>query len=412
MGATFYKFLIFLYLAALNIASIFNPKAKAFIKGRKNWRSDLVDKFKGNKSPVVWFHCASLGEFEQGRPVIEAFKKEFPDYKVLLTFFSPSGYEVRKNYNHADFICYLPTDTLSNARFFIHIVKPRMALFVKYEFWHYYYKVLAKNNIPLLSISSIFRPSQIYFSWYGGFYRKILSRVNHFFVQDSGSKELLENIDINNVTVSGDTRFDRVWKICSQPKDLPLVSKFKDNKKTMVVGSCWPEDLNALTSFINETELKFIIAPHEIDNKFLKQLKKDFIRKTIKYSDLNEVDPADYSILIIDNIGMLSSLYGYGEFAYVGGGYGKGLHNILEPATFGIPIFFGDKNIAKFKEANDLINLGGASAVSGYDELRLQFRTFNDHNTYEIASQINRDYVKNNVGASDSIIKFSKGLLE
>jgi len=412
MGALFYKFFIFLYTTALRIAAIFNPKAKAFKEGRKNWRQNLLENFKGNKAPVVWFHCASLGEFEQGRPVIEAFKEEFPDFKVLLTFFSPSGYEVRSDYQHADYVFYLPIDTHSNARYFIHIAKPRLVLFVKYEFWHYYTKVLAKNKIPLLSISSIFRPSQIYFQWYGGFYKKILSKVEYFFVQDTSSKKLLKKAGISKVHVSGDTRFDRVWQIFEKRKELPTVSKFKDSRKTMVVGSCWPEDLNTLTSFINESNMKFIIAPHEIEEKFMKQLKNDFIRKTIRYSELDNVDPSEYSILIIDNIGMLSSLYRYGEFAYVGGGFGKGLHNILEPATFGIPIFFGNKNYEKFREANDLINLGGAYAVSGYDEFRFQFRIFSEPKTYDIASQINRDYVKNNVGASESIIKYSKELLE
>lgn len=371
----------------------------------------MADSFNSNEAPVAWFHCASLGEFEQGRPVIEAFKKRFPNYKILLTFFSPSGYEVRKNYDGADFIYYLPVDSRANARRFIKIVKPAITFFVKYEFWHHYTKELATRKVPLISISTIFRPGQLFFKSYGGFYKNILKRFNFFFVQDQRSAELLEGINVKNYTIAGDTRFDRVAQICNNQKQLPLIEKFKNGQHLMVIGSAWPEDMAVLASFINQGNLKFIIAPHEIDEKFIDQMKSDFIRKTVKYSQLADKNPSEYEILIIDNVGMLSSLYKYGEYAYIGGAFGKGLHNILEAATFGVPIFFGNQNYKKFREAVDLINLGGAVAVAGHDELRMQFNSFTDPKTYEIASQINSDYVKNNTGATGKIIEYTEKLL-
>jgi len=363
------------------------------------------------EAPLAWFHCASLGEFEQGRPVIEALKRKYPDYKILLTFFSPSGYEVRKNYEGADYIYYLPLDTKSNAQDFVEIVKPDIAYFVKYEFWYHIVKRLSKEGVPLLSISTIFRPEQLFFKSYGQFYAKILKKFTYFFLQDIRSQELLHSIQIKNCEVSGDTRFDRVWEICSRHKDLPQVERFVNASSVMVVGSCWPEDLEVLTPFINQTQLKFIIAPHEIEEWFIQKMEKDLTKKLIRYSQLSDTDPTQYDVLIIDNIGMLSSLYKYGRYAYVGGAFGKGLHNILEPATFGIPIFFGNRNYEKFKEAIDLIKLGGAIAIADYDGLRSQFQAFSEPTTYDIASQINQDYVKNNTGATTRILNYCDELL-
>jgi len=408
-----YNISLNVYLLAIRLVAVFNEKARLFIVGRKDWKKKLKEALKDNESPVAWFHCASLGEFEQGRPVMEAFKKKYPSFKILLTFFSPSGYEVRKNYQGADYIFYLPIDSPRNAVTFVNTVNPSIVFFVKYEFWHYYTKALYKKNIPLLSISTIFRPGQAFFKWYGGFYIKILKRFTRFFLQDIQSQQLLEKININNTEVTGDTRFDRVWEICSNPKKLPLIEQFKNGKDVLVVGSAWPEDIAVLTSLINDADVKVIIAPHEMSERFMMQMKKDFIKKTIRYSQLKDSNnPADYEVLIIDNVGMLSSLYSYADFAFVGGAYGRGLHNILEPATFGIPIFFGDKNYEKFKEAVDLINLGGAMAVSSYDELRNQFRSFSEPTTYDIASQINKDYVKNNTGACERIINYSKTIIQ
>ena len=410
MALLIYNSSLFLYKIGIYIASLFNKKARLFISGRRNLLTKINDQLAKESRPRVWFHCASLGEFEQGRPVIEAFKKEFPQYCTVLTFFSPSGYEVRKNYAEADYIYYLPLDSKRNARNFVDTVNPELVFFVKYEFWHHFIKKINKNNIPLLSFSTIFRPGQIFFKSYGKFFTRILKRFNYFFVQDDQSKKLLQQIGLNNCEVAGDTRFDRVWNICSTPRELPQVQAFKQGKKMMVIGSCWHEDLTALKPFINEYDMKFILAPHEIDKRFIAYMQREFLKKTVLYSELENVDPKAYDVLIIDNIGLLSSLYRYGDFAYVGGAFGKGLHNILEPATFGIPIFFGNKNYEKFKEAVDLVKLGGASAIGNYEELRSQFRAFTDAKTYEIACEINEDYVKNSLGATEKIINYCKSI--
>ncbi|WP_306309403.1 3-deoxy-D-manno-octulosonic acid transferase [Fulvivirga ligni] len=306
---------------------------------------------------------------------------------------------------------YLPIDSAYNAKKFLDITNPELAIFVKYEFWHYYLKELNQRNIPMLSVSSIFRADQIYFKGYGSFQRQILSHVSHFFVQDLNSKKLLDSISINNVTVSGDTRFDRVVSIVKQKKDIPHIDSFKGIEKLFVVGSCWPEDFEVLLPLINDSSIKFIIAPHEIENKFINRIENEVAKKVIRYSQINDsTDLSDRQVIIIDNVGMLSSLYGYGDFAYIGGAFGQGLHNILEAATFGLPIFFGNKNYTKFKEAVDLVNLGGAVAVDNYDELRSQFYQFMEPKTYIIASQVNEDYVKDHVGATEKIIQYCKTL--
>ena len=412
MGEIIYNISLFFYKALIRVASLFNTKAKLFVTGRKNIFKRIAEATQNNDRPVAWFHCASLGEFEQGRPLMEAFKEVYPDYAIFLTFYSPSGYEIRKNYPGADYIFYLPYDSKKNACQFIDLVDPKIAFFIKYEFWHYFAHELSKRNIPLISASSIFRPGQLFFKKHGTFYRKILKHFDHFFVQDSTSKKLLHTININNATISGDTRFDRVRSIRKGVKPLPEVERFTKGHQTMVIGSCWPEDLDVLNSFINDTDLKYIIAPHEIDVKFIERIEKDLIKQVIRYSDVDaSTDLSKYDVLVIDNIGMLSSLYAYGHYAYVGGGFGQGLHNILEPATFGLPVFFGNKNYTKFREARDLINLGGAIALASYDELRAQFIAFSEENTYVIAKQINTGYIKDNVGATQKIIDYCKNIL-
>ncbi|UII29312.1 3-deoxy-D-manno-octulosonic acid transferase [Fulvivirga maritima] len=411
MGKLSYRLFIFFYRVFISFAALFNKKAKQFSQGRKNLFQELSNDFKSHSGDLAWFHCASLGEFEQGRPVIEAFKKDFPHFKILLTFFSPSGYVVRKDYPLADFVYYLPLDTPGNAKQFINITKPNLAIFVKYEYWYFHLRALRKNNIPILSVSSIFRNDQVYFKKYGGFYRHILKQVSHFFVQDHKSKELLNNLSFNNVSISGDTRFDRVVSIVNNKKDIPLVKQFKGNDKLMVVGSCWPEDFDVLLSFINEFPLKFIIAPHEIEERFMQRIEKEAIKKTIRFSQLTSSNTQENDILIIDNVGMLSSLYGYADYAYVGGAFGAGLHNILEAATFGLPIFFGNKNYTKFREAVDLVNLGGAVAIGDNNQLRFQFHQFMEEKTYNIGSQVNRDYVLDHTGATDKIINHCKEIL-
>lgn len=413
MGGLIYNISLFFYNVFIRIAALFNKKARLFVEGRKNLFKRIKKAVAGSNAPVAWFHCASLGEFEQGRPLIDAFKEEYPDHKIFLTFFSPSGYEVRKNYSGADYIFYLPVDSKKHAKKFLDLVNPEIAFFVKYEFWHHYAKELRSRNIPLLSTSSIFRENQLFFKNYGNFNRCILKNFTYFFVQDAQSLKLLESIDITNASISGDTRFDRVMTICKNKKELPEVASFKNGKKLMVIGSCWPEDLDVLIPFINDTDLKYIIAPHEIEEKFIERIERDLIKKVVRYSELRDFrTPSEFDVLVIDNIGMLSSLYAYGNYAYVGGAYGQGLHNILEPATFGLPVFFGNKNYTKFREARDLTNLGGAVALSGYDDLRNQFRAFSDETTYNIGSQINTGYVKDNTGATRKIIDYCKTILK
>ena len=411
MSLLVYRLSILLFRVAVLFAAPFNAKAKLALHGRKGLLKQIKKQLHDDNASKVWFHCASLGEFEQGRPIIERFKREFPEFKILITFFSPSGYEIRKDYELADFVFYLPWDTKKNAAEFIRLLRPDIAIFVKYEFWYHYLKTLKKNNIPILSVSSIFRANQIYFKPIGKFNLNILRLITHFFVQNRASEILLKEYNINNVEIAGDTRFDRVAEIVTHARELPAVEKFKGSTKVMVIGSCWPEDLEVLMSFINESPLKFIVAPHEINGKSQKIIEKDCMKKTILYSKLSNVK-GDEDVLIIDNIGLLSSLYGYGEYAYVGGAFGAGLHNILEAATYGIPIFFGNKNYKKFNEATDLIKLGGAVAINDETELREQFKTFEDDMALQIAGQVNRDYVKDNTGATDKIINYCKKILQ
>lgn len=412
MGTILYNISIFLYQTSIRFVALFNNKAKLFVKGRKNIFSKLERALADSPQPVAWFHCASLGEFEQARPLMEAYRAEYPDHKILLTFYSPSGYEIRKNYSGADHIFYLPMDTKKNANKFLNIANPQIVFFIKYEFWYHYTKALKERNIPLLSTSSIFRHNQLFFKSYAGFYKKILENFSYFFVQDQQSLALLNSINLTNAEISGDTRFDRVVAICHNKKELPAVKRFKDGQKLMVIGSCWPEDFEVLNSFINQTAIKFILAPHEMDEKFIQKIENDLLKKVIRYSELEKTENvANFDVLIIDNIGMLSNLYAYGEYAFIGGAFGQGLHNILEPATFGLPVFFGNRNYDKFKEARDLINLGSAVPVGGHDELRSQFRSFTDETTYNIASGINKDYVNNSTGATEKIINYSKNVI-
>lgn len=408
-----YNLGIKLYWLAILIVSPFNQKAKLFINGRKKiWRKISSEAPKNQK--VAWFHCASLGEFEQARPVIEKFKTNFPEISIVLTFFSPSGYEIRKNYEHADFICYLPLDDAHNAKKFIEIINPSVALFVKYEFWHHYFHELALNKIPIVSFSSIFRKKQIYFKRFlGGFNRKIIKKINHYFVQNEESVELLASIGIiKNITLTGDTRFDRVNEICNERKKLPIIEKFKNEKLLFIVGSAWQQDIRTVETTIegNQEQVKTIIAPHEVNKKTIDKLMEQF-PQALKYSEANELNVIDKSILIIDNIGMLSSIYGYGEIAYIGGAFGKGLHNILEAATFGLPIIFGPK-YQNFNEAKDLIQLGGATSVKNKPQFDNIFTTLvkDDFQRHE-KSSICKNYVESNLGATQKIIEFCQTIL-
>lgn len=403
-----YDFTIFLMRLGLRLAALFHPKARGFVTGRNNLLSRLATAFKSNTSPVVWVHCASLGEFEQGRPVIEALKKEFTGIKILLTFFSPSGYEVRKQYAQADYICYLPWDTRKNAQKFISITKPALVIFIKYEFWAHYTHELAARKITTLSVSSIFREGQLFFRPYGGFYRKILRNFTFFFVQNDVSLKLLRAIDIKNCMRSGDTRFDRVYQIVRNNDEITIAKNFKAGQKTFVVGSCWPEDLEVLIPFINENKMKFIIAPHEISESTLATLERSLQVQSIRFSAAATAPLDDYQVLIIDNMGMLSRLYRYGEFAFIGGAFGKGLHNILEAACYGVPIFFGNKTYGKFQEAVDLINRGGAFEVADYLDFKSKYEMLNAPESFLLACEVTRQYVEENLGATEKIMKFCR----
>ncbi len=352
-----YNLLVLTANFSLKIIAPFNKKIKPFIEGRKQTFQKLTNAISKNDE-VIWFHCASLGEFEQGRPIFEKLKEQYPTYKFVLTFFSPSGYEVRKNYNLADVVCYLPLDTKLNARKFLDIVQPKLVVFVKYEFWPNILKELKVREIKTILVSGIFRRNQVFFKWYGGWMRKSLIAFDHFFVQDKNSKSLLNSINSTNVTVSGDTRFDRVYEITKQDNTLSFIEEFKDNKYTLVAGSTWKEDEQLLVDYINNNaseDEKFIIASHNINSEDIQKLKNSITKKTVLFSEKENLNLSTYQVFIIDTIGILTKIYSYGDIAYVGGGYTKsGVHNVLEPATFGMPIIIGP-NYYKFNEAIDLV---------------------------------------------------------
>ena len=401
-----YKAGIFIYSLLIRLSSLFNEKAKLFVKGRKNWKQNLSSKIDVN-SKYIWFHCSSLGEFEQGRPVIEELKLQRPEYKILLTFFSPSGYEIRKNYPLADVVVYLPLDTKRNAQTFLEIVKPEKAFFVKYEFWYFFISELKRRNIPLYIVSAIFRENQQFFKntpW-GLWYRKILFKVEHLFVQNEKSGELLKSARLSNFTVTGDTRFDRVAAIARESKKLPIVEKFKGNSLLIVAGSTWKPDEELLAAFINQSvDIKFIIAAHEVSVANINRIHQLLKKPAISFSKVSETEIDKFDVLIIDSVGLLSSLYRYGDVAYIGGGFGVGIHNILEAATFGLPVIFGP-NYKKFKEAVDLILERGAFSISNTAELRQTLNTLiEDKNERGKASEICSDYVAKNVGSTKHII--------
>ncbi len=395
------------YIFFIRIASLFNSKARLLRRGRRNWKKKLAGEIETN-ARYLWFHCASLGEFEQGRPLLEEIKKRFPRYRILLTFFSPSGYEIRKDEPLADIVSYLPPDTPRNARDFVKIANPEKAFFIKYEYWHFFISELKKQNIPLYLVSAIFRENQPFFknnAW-GQWYRKILFRVEHFFVQDEKSARLLYAAGIQNVSVSGDTRFDRVAAIAKNSKKIPLVEKFKNNHPLIVAGSTWKSDEELLTGFINKTEkLRMVVAPHEVSeaniNRLLQMLKKPAVR----FSQADEKQIERSRVLIIDSIGLLSSLYRYGAIAYIGGGFGAGIHNILEAATFGLPVIFGP-HYTKFKEAVDLKQQGGAFPVRNLEELEMSLGSLLEKpEAFARASLVCKNYVQSNLGSTGLIIK-------
>jgi len=414
MGLLAYNLVLNLYYLGIRIASVFNSKAKQFLIGRKDIFKMIEDKMANETRKVVWFHAASLGEFEQGRPLIEAFKKKFSDYAVLLTFFSPSGYELRKGYENADHVFYLPFDNRRNVLRFIKLTKPSLAFFIKYEFWYHYIDCLKQAKIPVFSVSSIFRSNQIFFKAIGKLQRATLKKIDRFFVQDNDSAKLLATINIHNVTVSGDTRFDRVREIARSSLPIDFLMEFKGKSKTLVVGSSWKEDIEVMLPFINQDPgIRFVIAPHEINESSLQNMEDRIQLPSIRYSHCNNSELKDYKVLIIDNVGMLSKLYYYGEVAYIGGGFGRGLHNILEAAAFGLPIIFGNRNYRKFKEARDLIEEGGAFAVNDPKEFKkVIHQLLESDEILEKTSDICKEFIKTRTGASQKILDQCSDLIE
>jgi 3-deoxy-D-manno-octulosonic-acid transferase len=399
-----YNLGIYLYSLIIHLAAPFSRKPRKMMKG--HWIVyELLRQQKENGVKYIWFHAASLGEFEQGRPLIEKIKERYPEYKILLTFFSPSGYEVRRNYQEADIVCYLPLDKPRNVKKFLDIIQPCMAFFIKYEFWKNYLNELHKRNIPVYSVSSIFRKEQIFFKWYGGAYRKVLSNFDQLFVQNETSKRFLSKIGIEKVTVVGDTRFDRVLEIRQEAKNLPLVEAFKNDSLTIVAGSSWaPDEDLFIEYFNNHPEIKLIIAPHVIDENHLVEIISKLKRPYVRYSKATEQNVKKADCLIIDGYGLLSSIYRYGEIAYIGGGFGVGIHNVLEAAVYGIPVIFGPK-YQKFMEARELIEGKGAFSIKDSEELsQLLDKMISDKEYLKESGSNAGNYVTKNLGASELIL--------
>lgn len=401
-----YLFGIYLYNFVISLVAPFHEKARLLKKGQKavwqqlnEWSPD---------GPVIWVHCASLGEFEQGRPVIEAIKKKHPEKKIALTFFSPSGYEIRKNYEHADRVLYLPPDTPKSASRFIDAMKPEMAVFVKYEFWPFFFRTLQTRNIPLYSVSAIFRGQQIFFKWYGRWFREALQAVTRFYVQDKESGELLSSLGFSNYTVAGDTRFDRVKATVDAAVDVPVAAHFAaDAGFVLVAGSTWPPDEEMLVRYINQApdNVRMIIAPHEVHEAHISQLEQKITAPFFRYTKRDEEGSDQARVMIVDTIGLLSALYRYGHVAFIGGGFGKGIHNTLEAATYGIPVIFGPR-YRKFKEACDLLTEGGAFTVKDYQQFFPVVENLRTDDEFRVQlGEAAGKYVQNMCGATDAFME-------
>lgn len=403
----FYNLGIALFDLAVSLAAPFSKRAALLVKGRKTvWDTLGGVSLEGD---VIWVHCASLGEFEQGRPLIEAIRKKNPSYKIVLSFYSPSGYEVRKNYKEADVVCYLPSDTRANAKRFISTVNPRMVFFVKYEYWYNYFRELKEVGTPLYLVSAIFRKDQIFFKWYGGWFRKILNNVKCFYIQDEKSAALLDGIGIKAYIVAGDTRFDRVAAIAAAANPIPVVENFATGAKVLVAGSTWPADEQIIASYINNSakDVKLIIAPHMVDESHIQQLERRFALPVCRYTKVKGEIGADVRVLIIDTIGLLSAIYRYGSVAYLGGGFGKGIHNTLEAATYGMPVIFGPRH-HKFKEAIDLKEKGAGFSINDSVEFgNLMERLWDDENKDYLkkSGEAALEYVQSMCGATEEILK-------
>ncbi len=392
------------YHAGIKLSAPFNTKAQQWVAGRDNWQQNLQSVLNGK--PVIWVHCASLGEFEQGKPVIEALESTYIDKQVLVSFYSPSGYEVVKRKEPERAIVYLPADTDANAKQFVQLVNPTLAIFIKYEFWYHYLQYLRWHKVPTILVSGIFRPIQPFFKPWGSLHREMLACFSYFFVQDDESRMLLQGEGFSNVVVSGDTRFDRVVGIQRAPQHLALVEAFKADAPIFIAGSTWPADEEVLMPMLPkliENGWKVIIAPHDIDIQHIKRLKQVLGDNATTYTDYQNEQDSD--ILIIDNVGLLASMYQYAELAYIGGGFGKGIHNTLEAAANGLPVVFGP-NYQKFKEAKDLIRLGGAFSVDSFAQLQQAIDSLQDEAVYIQASQVAQNYVKDNTGGTSQVMEW------
>ena len=399
---------LFIAQILLRFVGIFNKKVHLFVSGRKTVFDELSAAFDPSDK-IIWFHCASLGEFEQGRPVIEKLKEARPQHKILVTFFSPSGYEVRKNYSFADHVCYLPLDTKTNAKKFVQIVSPELAVFIKYEFWPNFLQALQKNQVKTILISGIFRRQQMLFKSYGKWLLNSLQSFDHFFVQNEPSKKLLTQHGFNNITVSGDTRFDRVHDILRQENTIAAIAEFADGKHILVAGSTWQEGETLLISYINNKASKhekFIIAPHTIDAKQIEKLRASFTKEVVLYSEKETAEFKNAQVLLVDTIGILTKIYSYADVAYVGGGFKTGLHNILEPATFGVPILIGPY-YAKFKEAVELVAIGGCTVVNSQEEFNsILVELHQNEEVLKEKAELSKNYVKKNLGATAQILNY------
>jgi len=407
-----YNFSIKMYLLGARISSLWNSKARKWVGGRKSLLSEIEAQVKGDK--IAWFHCSSLGEFEQGRPVLEGFKQKHPDYKMLLTFFSPSGYEVRKNYKEADWVFYLPADTQDKARKFVEIVQPKIAVFVKYDFWFNFLQTLHDKHIPIVYISAVFRSDQYFFKSKGKWFLEKLKMVDHFFVQDKDSLRILLKNGIENAMAVGDTRFDRVMQIAKNPNKFPVIEKFKGDKKLIIAGSTWPRDelmMKVLTTK-RGTEFKYLIAPHEIEDKRIEELMESIELPSIRFSEATEENVENKDVLIIDSIGHLAHIYQYADLAFIGGGFDKGIHNILEAAAFGVPVIFGP-NYKKFQEATDLINAGGAYEVYAFRNINHKLNDlFFEEEKLNAIKQTVANFMAERTGASKAILEGLDEILE
>ena len=399
-----YQITIYAYFFTLKIASIFHPKAKLWIKGRQSVYEQL--KVVEGEKNIYWFHCASLGELEQGKPIIEKLKEQGNSIKILLTFFSPSGYEIGKNYKKADYIFYLPIDTAAHAKQFVKTVNPKKAFFIKYEFWYHYLNELHKQKIPTYLISGVFRKNQPFFKWYGSFHKKMLSFFTHFFVQNTNSERLLRTLGFHNITVSGDTRLDRVYENSLHPTQLPLIKKFVQDKKVIIAGSSWQKEEIIFCKFINSSkkDFKYIIAPHDIGSKHIEEIESLLGTDFIKYSDANIENISSYTTLIIDNIGILANTYQFTDIAFVGGGFTGALHNILEPASFGNVVLFGKKH-TKFHEAEELLLLKGAFEIENTDDMISIVNHLVVSTNLEQSQTVAKNYIENGKGATELIFK-------